>query len=37
MECKLGYGFGAGACIQGLQVVEILLVCTYSPTHSFPF
>lgn len=37
MECKLGYGFGAGACIQWLQVVEILLVCTYSPTHSFLF
>lgn len=37
MECKLGYGFGADACIQWLQVVEILLVCTYSPTHSFLF
>lgn len=37
MESKLGYGFGAGACIQWLQVMEILLVCTYSPTHSFLF
>lgn len=37
MECKLGYGFGRSACIQWLQVVEILLVCTYSSTHSFLF
>lgn len=37
MECKLGYGFGVGSCIQWLQVVEILLVCAYSPTLSFLF
>lgn len=30
MECKLGYGFGVGACIQWLLVVEILLVCLLS-------